>query len=201
MDVLRRRDLDPDPLAQFRAWFDAAGASEAQLAEAAALATATATGAPSVRMVLVKAVAGDGFVFYTGYESRKGGELDENPQAALLFYWPALGRQVRVEGPVERVAAAESDAYFESRPRGSRLSAAASEQSRPVAGRRELEERVARLGEELGEGPVTRPGRWGGYRLTPRAYEFWQHRDDRLHDRFRYAPEPGGGWAIERLQP
>ncbi len=200
MEILRRTDLDPDPAAQFAAWFEAARASEAQRPDAMALATTTRDGAPSARMVLLKGTDPAGFVFYSSYDSRKGHELDANPQAALLFYWPVLGRQVRVEGRVERVSAQESDDYFDSRPLGSRLSAAVSEQSRPAASRRELEERVARLAAELGDDPVPRPKRWGGYRLAPAAYEFWQHRDDRLHDRFRYTVA-GGAWVIERLQP
>ena len=195
MEGLRRRDLEPDPLKQFAGWFEDARAAGGRLPEAVALATATADARPSARMVLLKGFEPDGFVFYSGYESRKGRELEENPHAALLFYWDALGRQVRIEGPVERVSAAESDAYWASRPLGSRLSAAASEQSAPVGSREELERRVS-----ASAGEPSRPERWGGYRLAPEAYEFWQHRDDRLHDRFRYE-RAGGGWRIERLQP
>jgi pyridoxamine 5'-phosphate oxidase len=185
---VRRDDLDPDPLRQFAAWYSGD--------DAVALATATPAGAPSARMVLLKGFDERGFVFYTGYESRKGRELGANPQAALLFYWSEPGRQVRVEGRVTRVAAEESDEYWATRPPGSRLSAAASEQSAPVAGREELERRVA----ELGDAPPPRPERWGGYRLAPEAYEFWEHRDDRLHDRFRYE-RAGEAWRVERLQP
>jgi pyridoxamine 5'-phosphate oxidase len=195
VDELRRRDLEPDPLQQFAGWFEAARAAGGRLPEAVALATATPDGAPSVRMVLLKGFDEDGFVFYSGYDSRKGSELAANPRAALLFYWDALGRQVRIEGPVERVSADESDAYWATRPLRSRLSAAASEQSAPVGSREELEERVAALS---GEPP--RPERWGGYRLAPEAYEFWLHRDDRLHDRFRYERD-AAGWRIDRLQP
>jgi pyridoxamine 5'-phosphate oxidase len=184
---VRRDDLDSDPLRQLVAWYPGD--------DAVALATATPDGAPSARMVLLKGFDERGFVFYTGYESRKGRELEANPRAALLFYWSAPGRQVRVEGTVARVSAEESDAYWASRPLGSRLSAAASEQSAPVASREELERRVAQLDSE-----PARPERWGGYRLVPEAYEFWQHRDDRLHDRFRYE-RAGEGWRVVRLQP
>jgi pyridoxamine 5'-phosphate oxidase len=195
MQELRRRDLASDPLRQFAVWFEDARAAGGRLPEAAALATATPDGAPSARMVLLKGFDEDGFVFYSGYESRKGRELAANPRAALLFYWDAFGRQVRIEGPVTRVEAGESDAYWATRPLRSRLSAAASEQSAPAADRAELERRVAALS---GEPP--RPERWGGYRLAPEAYEFWLHRDDRLHDRFRYERD-GAGWRAQRLQP
>jgi pyridoxamine 5'-phosphate oxidase len=151
-------------------------------------------------MVLVKSWDEKGFVFYTNSESRKGGELAVNPQAALLFHWLTLGRQVRIEGSVAPVKAVESDQYFASRPRGSQLSAAASAQSRAVAGREELDEQVLRLERSLGGGPVPRPSWWGGYRLVPGSFEFWQHREDRLHDRIRYQ-RAGRGWRIERLQP
>ena len=195
MEGLRRRALEPDPLQQFAAWFEDARRAGGRLPEAVALATATPDGAPSARMVLLKGFDADGFVFYSGYESRKGRELEANPRAALLFYWEALGRQVRIEGPVERVSAAESDEYWGSRPLGSRLSAAASEQSAVVASREELERRVAGLADAS-----ARPERWGGYRLAPETYEFWQHRDDRLHDRFRYE-RAADGWRVARLQP
>lgn len=168
--------------------------------EAVALATATPEGRPSVRFVLLKSAGDDGFVFYSGYESRKGKELASNPRAALCFYWHELGRQVRVEGPVDRVELSASDAYFASRPYGAQLSATASRQSRVVASRTELEEEVERLRSQYGEGLVPRPEIWGGFALMPVEYEFWQHREDRLHDRFRYRPE-GEGWAIERLSP
>jgi pyridoxamine 5'-phosphate oxidase len=166
-----------------------------------AVATATADAAPSVRMVLLKDVDDRGLVFYSHYTSRKGRELDENPRAALLFHWSPLGRQVRVEGRVERVSEEESDAYFATRPRGAQLGAVASRQSWPLASREELDARLVELEAELGNGPVPRPPTWGGFLLAPAAWEFWQHRDSRLHDRFRYEPDPSGGWRVERLFP
>jgi pyridoxamine 5'-phosphate oxidase len=165
-----------------------------------ALATSTPDGAPSVRMVLLKGFDERGFVFYTGYESRKGLELAANPRAALLFHWDPFGRQVRVEGMLERTTAEETERYFHTRPRGAQIAALASRQSRVLAGREELEARVAQLGTELDGGEVPVPADWGGFRLAPEAYEFWQHRENRLHDRFRYRRD-AGGWIIERLSP
>jgi pyridoxamine 5'-phosphate oxidase len=196
---LRRADLDPDPLRQFAAWY-ARAADAVDTPEAVVLATATAAGAPSARMVLLKGFDGRGFVFYTNYFSRKGQEIAQNPRAALLFHWAPLGRQVRVEGVVHRIDAAESDAYFRTRPPGSRLSAAASPQSRPVARREVLEAAVAELASRHPDGDVPRPDEWGGLRLVASRFEFWQHGDDRLHDRFRYHRE-GELWTVERLGP
>lgn len=196
---LRHLDLDPDPLRQFAVWFDEA-ASEPAFREAAALATATPAGRPSVRMVLLKGYGPDGFAFFTGRESRKGCELAANPYAALCFYFHDAGRQVRIEGAVTEVGGEESDAYFASRPRGSQLSAAASPQSRRVTGRHALEQAVIALETGLAGAPVPRPAHWGGYRIVPDALEFWQHRDDRLHDRFLYT-RTGGAWTLERLGP
>jgi pyridoxamine 5'-phosphate oxidase len=196
---LSEHDLDPDPLVVFRRWFDAARAVDAFEPDAAALATASPDARPSVRMVLIKGFDEAGIVFFSNYASRKGGELEANPVAALLLHWPELGRQARVEGPVTRVSRAETEAYAHSRSRGSQLSALASPQSRAVPSREWLEQRVAELdAEHPGELPVRDD--WGGYRLAPRAWEFWQHRANRLHDRFRYLPEDGG-WRIERLGP
>jgi pyridoxamine 5'-phosphate oxidase len=197
---LRRADLASDPLEQFRSWFAEAGTA-LEVPEAVALATATPDGAPSVRMVLLKGFDERGLVFFSHHTSRKGRELEANPRAALLFHWSPLGRQVRVEGRVERVADEESDAYFATRPRDAQLGALASRQSEPLGSRVELDERLAGLERELGEGPVPRPPTWGGFRLAPEAWEFWQHRASRLHDRFRYEREPSGGWRIERLFP
>ncbi len=198
---LDERDLDADPLAVYRRWFGEATEAGAFEPEAAALATATPEGSPSVRMVLVKGADERGFAFYTNYASRKGGELESNPRAALLFHWPALGRQVRVEGAVERLPREESEDYARSRSRASRLSALASPQSRPVDSREWLERRVAELEREHEIGEVPVHDDWGGYRLLPDAWEFWQHRPNRLHDRFRYLPAGDGGWRIERLGP
>ena len=197
---LRRNALDPDPLRQFHAWYEAAGAANVSRPETVALATASADGRPSVRFVLLKSADETGFTFYSGYQSRKGLELEANPRAALCFYWHELGRQVRVEGPVSRVPLDASDAYFASRPSGAQLSATASRQSEVVADRRELEQRVEALKARYGEGTIPRPEIWGGFVVVPELYEFWQHREDRLHDRFRYRRE-GGGWTIERLAP
>jgi pyridoxamine 5'-phosphate oxidase len=152
-------------------------------------------------MVLAKGVDERGFAFYTNYGSRKGGELEANPRAALLFHWPVLGRQVRVEGPVERLAREESERYARNRSRDSQVSAFASPQSRPVPSREWLEERVAEAEREHEGRELPVHDDWGGYRLSPDAWEFWQHRPNRLHDRFRYLPGPAGGWRIERLGP
>jgi len=195
---LREEDVDPDPLTQFGRWF--AEAREAvPVPEQAAVATATPEGRPSVRMVLVKGFDGRGFVFHTGYGSRKGRELDANPYAALLFHWAPLGRQVRIEGPVERTSRAESEAYFRTRAPLSRVSALASPQSRVVSGRDELERLVDAVHAEHGDDPPL-PEHWGGFRVRPEGWEFWQHRDNRLHDRLRYRRE-GGAWIVERLGP
>jgi pyridoxamine 5'-phosphate oxidase len=198
---LREQDADPDPVAQFHVWFDAAAEAGVRMPDAAAVATASNDGAPSVRMVLVKQADERGFVFYTNYESRKARELTVNPAAALLFYWDPLGRQVRIEGTVERTTAEETAAYVRSRPRGSQLSALSSPQSRPIESRAFLEARVAELADRYADAELPLPEVWGGFRLTPRMFEFWQNRDDRLHDRLLYRPRPEGGWAIERLAP
>jgi pyridoxamine 5'-phosphate oxidase len=194
-------DLHPDPLVLFRRWFDDAVAAGAFEPEAVALATATPEGKPSARMVLARDVDERGLAFYTNYGSRKGAELDANPHAALLFHWPAIGRQVRMEGPVEKIPREESERYARNRSRHSQLSALASPQSRPVPSRDWLEERVADLAGEHEDRELPVRDDWGGYRLTPEAWEFWQHRPNRLHDRFRYSQAPEGGWQIERLGP
>jgi pyridoxamine 5'-phosphate oxidase len=195
---MRRSELEADPLRQFLAWFGAARAAGVPVPETMTLATATGDGRPSARQVLLKGSDERGFVFFSGYDSRKGRELAENPHASLLFHWAVMGRQVRVEGRVEQVSRGESEEYWRTRPFGSRLSAAVSRQSEPIGSREELEVRVEEL-RASGEDPPL-PEHWGGFRVEPQAYEFWEHRDDRLHDRFRYT-RAGERWTLERLSP
>lgn len=198
---LREEDVDADPVRQFERWFEEASAVGIAQPEAAALATAAPGGAPSVRMVLVKQAGPGGFAFYTNYASRKGDELTANPRAALLFHWERLGRQVRIEGTVERVSRDDSAAYARTRPRGSQLSALASPQSRPIESRDWLEQRVDELSERYPGEEVPLSEEWGGYRVSPERFEFWQHRQSRRHDRLVYTPAEHGGWRIERLGP
>jgi pyridoxamine 5'-phosphate oxidase len=196
---LLESDVDPDPFAQFERWFiDASGVVANP--EAMAVASADASGQPSVRMVLLKHWDEDGFVFYTNYGSRKGRELADNPRAALLFYWSPRGRQVRIEGPVRLVADDEADAYFATRPRGAQIGALASHQSEVIADRPTLAARVDRVAAEYDGREIPRPSWWGGFRVVPHAFEFWQNRHDRLHDRLRYVPQ-AGAWTVARLQP
>jgi pyridoxamine 5'-phosphate oxidase len=197
---LREQDLASDPVSQFAHWFEQARGSGLSMPEAMGLATATSDGAPSLRMVLLKDFDERGFVFFSNYESRKGLELAANPHAALLFHWDPPGRQVRIEGSVARVSTDETEAYVRSRPRKSQLSALASPQSQAIETRDSLERRVADLEERYGGGELPLPESWGGYRVTAEAVEFWQQREDRLHDRIRYRRE-GGGWLTERLAP
>lgn len=197
---LRRNDLADDPLRQFQRWLDAASAAALRDATAMALATASADGEPSVRIVLLKHCDPEGFCWYTDYRSRKGADLADNPRAELLFHWRELDRQVRVFGTVERLGAEDARRYFDSRPPDSRFSAAASRQSAAVANRRALEDAVAGLHRRYPDGRVPKPADWGGYRLRPCRYEFWQGREGRLHDRFQYA-WTGAAWRIQRLQP
>jgi len=197
---LTEKGVENDPITQFARWYGEAQATVKPLPDAVALATATPAGQPSLRMVLLKGFDAHGFVFYTNFHSRKGRELARNPRAALLFYWGEIGRQVRIDGRVEKLMARESDEYFATRPRGSQLSAWASPQSVLVAGRGPLERRFAAFARKYPDA-VPRPPHWGGYRLVPEAFEFWQGREDRLHDRILYRRVRGGRWRIERLAP
>lgn len=197
---LTERDADPDPFRFFHRWFDEALAASVREPNAMTLATVGADGQPAARIVLLKGVDERGFVFYTNYESRKGRELAAHPRAALAFWWQELERQVRVEGTVEKVTPEESDAYFAGRPRGSRLGAWASDQSRPIPDRATLEGRLSKVAAAYPEGAVPRPPHWGGFRVVPTLVEFWQGRPSRLHDRLQYTPS-GEGWTIQRLAP
>ena len=198
---MKEDDAHPNPIEQFRKWFEEAMAANLHEPNAMTLATTSSSGNPSARVVLLKGLDKRGFVFYTNYEGRKARDLEENPYCALAFYWGELERQVRVEGRASRVSTEESDEYYRSRPRGSQLSAWASEQSRPIMGRDSLEERLRRLEDEYEGRDVPRPPFWGGYRVEPEAIEFWQGRENRLHDRLLYRCSGDGGWSMDRLQP
>jgi pyridoxamine 5'-phosphate oxidase len=198
---LRETDADADPFRQFQRWFEEAAEAGVRLPEAAVVASATPEAAPSARMVLIKEHGPGGFVFYTNFESRKGHELEANPRAALLFYWDALGRQVRIEGPVSRMTGAESEPYIRTRPRGSQIGALASPQSQVIPSREALEALVAEVSARYADAELPQPENWGGFRLEPQSFEFWQHREDRLHDRLRYTPGGAGDWRRERLAP
>ena len=198
---LEESDADPNPIEQFRRWFDEALAASLHEPTAMTLATATPDGRPSARVVLLKGFDERGFVFYTNYEGRKSKELEANPCCALVFYWGELERQVRVEGRAGSIPDGQSDAYFAVRPRGSQLGAWASEQSRPVRDRGALEQSMRELEVEYEGREVPRPPFWGGYRVEPETIEFWQGRENRLHDRLRYRRLRDGGWRRERLQP
>lgn len=201
--ALKRLDsegVDTDPFRQFHAWLAEAFEAQAPEPTAMTLATVDAPGRPSARIMLLKALDERGFVFYTNYESRKGAEIEENPRAALAIHWPILQRQVRINGPVEKTSAAESQAYFSSRPRGSRIAAWASDQSSALQDREQLERKYREAKERFAAGDVPLPPFWGGYRVIPETIEFWQGRANRLHDRLRFTRD-GGEWTIDRLYP
>ena len=201
LETLDEKVVDRDPIKQFQAWFNDAIAAKLPLPEAMNLATATPEGRPSSRVVLLKQVDENGFVFFTNYHSAKAQQLESNPYAALVFYWPQLDRQVRIEGKVERTSVAESAEYFQTRPRESQIGAWASPQSSVIPGRDVLEERVKELEEYYRDREIECPGHWGGYRLRPDRIEFWKNRVGRLHDRILYERTADGAWAIKRLAP
>jgi len=198
---LRRTDLDPDPIRQFNLWFTVAANAGIRDANAMSLATSTRDGAPSVRIVLLKGFDERGFVFFTNYSSEKGKELEMNPRAALALYWMQLERQVRIAGKVERTSREDSERYFQSRPSASQLSAWASRQSEVIDSRKILDARLAKISERYEKGQIPLPPHWGGYRVHPEVIEFWQGRQNRLHDRFRYTRQAAGKWQIDRLAP
>jgi pyridoxamine 5'-phosphate oxidase len=201
LETLDEKRVERDPIKQFQLWFDEALAAKIPLAEAMTLATATAEGRPSARMVLLKQVDGEGFVFFTNYHSAKAVQLDSNPYGALVFYWNLLDRQVRVEGKVERTPVEESELYFKTRPRESQIGAWASPQSSVIAGREVLEQRARELEDYYRDREIECPGHWGGYRLRPDRIEFWKSRTGRLHDRILYELMSDGTWSIKRLAP
>ncbi len=198
---LDRQDLHSSPFRQFENWFQTATEAGLHEPNAMSLATASATGTPSVRTVLLKVWDEGGFVFFTNYGSRKAKELTENPHAALLFYWQTLERQVRIEGTVSTVSTAESLKYFASRPRGSQLGAWCSAQSSAISSRSLLEAKLAEMKQKFRDGEIPLPSFWGGFRVVPNRFEFWQAGDHRLHDRFVYEPADGDSWTIQRLAP
>jgi pyridoxamine 5'-phosphate oxidase len=201
LQQLLETDVATDPFAQFERWWHDALKGEIDEVNAMTLATASREGIPSARIVLLKSVSEEGFVFFTNYDSRKGKELAENPKACLVFFWKELERQVRIHGSIEKVSAAESDAYFQSRPFGSRIGAWASPQSSVIGSREAIEANIEKYQQQFTEDNIQRPPHWGGYLVIPTEIEFWQGRPNRLHDRIRYVRAEAGGWTIERLAP
>jgi pyridoxamine 5'-phosphate oxidase len=201
LDELDEKSVYPNPFVQFRQWFDQALAAQLPEPNAMTLATATRAGQPSARMVILRGFDERGFVFYSDYESRKGKELAENPWASLVFYWVELHRQIRIEGTVEKISEQESDVYFQTRPAGSRLATWASQESQIISSRAVLESRMQELEAHYRDQPIPRPPYWGGYRVLPNAFEFWQSRPNRLHDRVLYSRQSNSSWLIQRLSP
>lgn len=201
LQSLLETDVADNPFIQFDTWWDDAVQSELDEINAMTLATASATGIPSARIVLLKSVSEAGFVFFTNYNSQKGKELEENPRACLVFFWKELERQIRITGMVEKISTGESDEYFNSRPEGSRIGAWASPQSSLIESREIIEANIAKYKQQFTEGKITRPPHWGGYIVIPAVIEFWQGRPNRLHDRIQYSKMADGGWKIERLAP
>lgn len=201
MQNLLETGVADDPFVQFDSWWDDAVKSELDEINAMTLATASATGMPSARIVLLKSVSEAGFVFFTNYNSQKGKELEENPRACLVFFWKELERQVKITGVAEKVSAAESDEYFNSRPEGSRIGAWASPQSSVIESREIIETNITNYARQFAKGEIARPPHWGGYIVIPAVIEFWQGRPNRLHDRIQYSKMKDGGWKIERLAP
>ncbi len=201
MQTLLEKDVDQDPFLQFNKWWDDAIKSELDEINAMTLATATVNGMPSARIFLLKSVSEEGFIFFTNYNSQKGKELFENPNACLVFFWKELERQIRITGKVKKVSAAESDEYFASRPEGSRIGAWASPQSSIIASREIIEGNIVMYQKQYADEEITRPQHWGGYIVIPSVIEFWQGRPDRLHDRIQYTLNEQGAWKIERLAP
>lgn len=201
LETLSESGAESNAIAQFDNWWQEAIKSAVEEVNAMTLSTATRDGKPSARIVLLKDYDENGFVFFTNYESHKGKELADNPQACIVFFWKELERQVRVEGIVEKVSSEESDAYFFSRPAGSQVGAWASPQSKLIVGRKVIEDNVIKYSEQFEEESITRPPHWGGYRLKPQLIEFWQGRESRLHDRLQYTLQEDGAWKIERLAP
>jgi pyridoxamine 5'-phosphate oxidase len=201
LQTLLETDIAADPFTQFNIWWDEAIKSELSEVNAMTLATASLTGMPSARIVLLKSVTDAGFVFFTNYNSNKGKELEQNPHASLVFFWKELERQVRITGKVEKVTIHESDAYFASRPVGSRIGAWASPQSNVISSREIIENNILQYQKQFGSGEINRPSHWGGYIVKPTVIEFWQGRSNRLHDRLRYTKPDNGSWKIERLAP
>ena len=201
LQPLRKNLTDPDPIKQFQNWYKEAQVIVPNLAEAVTLATASTQGRPSARIVLLKHFDNDGFIFFTDYRSQKGKELSENPRAAMVFHWRQLQKQIRITGDIGRISPEESKIYFKTRPRGSQIAAHTSKQSQVLDNRAQLEKNYQSVSEQFREGEIPLPSQWGGFRLNPSTIEFWQHRENRLHDRLLYSRKSKDGWLLQRLSP